>query len=173
MPQRTSDVGSGDEPDTRDVVMRIIMYLISMLLGRRGGMLAGLLGGPLLGALMGMLRKRGSGGGGGSSQSGGLGGGGLGDLLDKFRGAGLGNKADSWVQKGPNQNLTPDEVEKGLGADQLQELSKQTGLSVDEIRKRLSKGLPQLVDHVTPDGAVPNESGLEGILGKLGKYVGQ
>jgi uncharacterized protein YidB (DUF937 family) len=117
MPQRTSDVGSGDEPDTRDVVMRIIMYLISMLLGRRGGMLAGLLGGPLLGALMGMLRKRGSGGGGGSSQSGGLGGGGLGDLLDKFRGAGLGNKADSWVQKGPNQNLTPDEVEKGLGAN--------------------------------------------------------
>ena len=153
--------------------MRIVMYLISMLLGRRGGMLAGLLGGPLLGALMGMLRKRGAGGGGGGSSQGGLGGGGLGDLLDKFRGAGLGHKADSWVRKGPNENLTPQEVEEGLGADQLQELSKQTGLSVEEIRKRLAKGLPQLVDHVTPDAAVPSEAGLEGILGKLGKYVGR
>ena len=156
----------------KDVVMRLIQLLFSLLLGRRGGVLAGMLGGPLLGALMGMLRKRGGTGGGGGTQ-GGLGGGGLGDLLDKFRGAGLGHKADSWVRKGPNENLTPDEVEQGLGADQLQELSKQTGLSVDEIRKRLSKGLPRLVDHVTPDAAVPNDAGLEGILGKLGKYIGQ
>lgn len=145
--------------------MRIIQLLLGLLLGRRGGVLAGMLGGPLLGALLGMLRRGGAGGGGGGA------GGGLGGLLDKFRGAGLGHKADSWVSTGRNEPLTPNEVEQGLGADQLQELSRQTGLSVDEIKKRLSKGLPQLVDHATPEGQVPDEAGLENIFGQLGKYI--
>jgi uncharacterized protein YidB (DUF937 family) len=90
-----------------------------------------------------------------TKQSGGTGGGGLGDLVDSFKKAGLGQKADSWVSTGQNEPVTPTEVEKGVGGDIIDELAKQTGVSREELLKRLSDVLPGLVDKMTPAGKIP------------------
>lgn len=81
--------------------------------------------------------------------------GGLGDLIDQFRNAGLGKKADSWVAAGQNEPVGEDEVGKALGPDLLDMLAKQTGLDRAELLKRLSQVLPEAVDNMTPDDRLP------------------
>jgi uncharacterized protein YidB (DUF937 family) len=81
--------------------------------------------------------------------------GGLRDLVDRFRQTGHGDTADSWVAQGPNRELAPDQLERAVGADTLDELAKQTGLSRAEILARLTRDLPGAVDHYTPEGRLP------------------
>jgi uncharacterized protein YidB (DUF937 family) len=78
--------------------------------------------------------------------------GGLGDIVDSFRKTGFGEKADSWIGTGANHPVSEPEVAKGLGADVLDGLAEQTGLSRDELLKRLSAVLPEMVDKMTPNG---------------------
>ena len=82
-------------------------------------------------------------------------GGGLNDLLDRFKQNGQGEVADSWVRQGPNQQVTPQQLEQAIGPDGLATLSKQTGLSREELLSRLSRNLPDAVDKYTPDGRIP------------------
>ena len=83
--------------------------------------------------------------------------GGLGSLLDQFRKNGLGDRADSWVGTGPNQEVDNRELSQALGEDTLAELTQKTGLSRDEILSRLQRDLPKAVDDLTPNGMVPTE----------------
>ncbi|MGO4736578.1 YidB family protein [Bosea sp. 2KB_26] len=94
----------------------------------------------------------------GTLGAGGIGGflnGGLGELLDRFKQAGQGEKADSWVRQGPNQDVAPPDLEQAIGPDILAKLERQTGLSRDELLSRLSRQLPDAVDRYTPDGRLP------------------
>ena len=81
--------------------------------------------------------------------------GGLGELVDHFTKNGEGKTAESWIGKGPNAPITDSQMEKTLGADLIDSLVKQTGLSREELLARLSKTLPEAVDKLTPDGQVP------------------
>ena len=85
--------------------------------------------------------------------------GGLGELLDKFTGAGQGDTAKSWVGTGPNREISEPQLEQTLGADLIDRLMEQTGLSRDELLKRLSQTLPEAVDKLTPDGRLPSAAG--------------
>ena len=57
---------------------------------------------------------------------------------------------------GPNKQIAPPQLEQAIGADVLQTLSQQTGLSPEEILVRLSKNLPDAVDKYTPEGRIPS-----------------
>ena len=81
--------------------------------------------------------------------------GGLGELVDQFKTSGLGEKAESWVAAGPNAPISESQMEQALGADLIDGLVKQTGLSRDDILARLSKVLPEAVDKLTPEGRIP------------------
>jgi uncharacterized protein YidB (DUF937 family) len=81
--------------------------------------------------------------------------GGLGGLLGKFGAAGLGDKTKSWVGTGPNESLSPDEVEQALGTDTVAEMAKEAGVSHDEAKGGLAAMLPGLVDKLTPGGSLP------------------
>ncbi len=81
--------------------------------------------------------------------------GGVGDLVDHFKKTGLGEAASSWVGKGENTPVSEAQVGDSLGADLIDILVKQTGLSREELLARLSKTLPETVDKLTPDGRVP------------------
>jgi uncharacterized protein YidB (DUF937 family) len=83
--------------------------------------------------------------------------GGLGDLIDRFRQNGQGQAADSWVKRGPNQPIGPDQLEQAIGPDVLNTLSQQTGLSREELLSRLTRELPDAVDKFTPEGRLPTE----------------
>jgi len=92
------------------------------------------------------------------ASGGGLLSGGLRDLVDRFRGKGHAEAADSWVKTGPNQALRPDQLEQAIGSDALSTLMQQTGLSREELLTRLSRDLPAAVDKFTPDGRLPSEA---------------
>jgi uncharacterized protein YidB (DUF937 family) len=123
-----------------------------------GNVTAGLPGGGglsdvLKGGLGGLL----AGGAAGSVLSGGLG-----DLLNQFQQKGHGDTANSWVSNGPNKQIAPGDLANALGADQIESLSAQSGLSRDELLSGLSKYLPDVVNHLTPDGRLPNDSEISG-----------
>ena len=81
--------------------------------------------------------------------------GGVQGIVNEFEKNGLGATVSSWVGTGPNQPISPNEVHKALGPDLLQQLSKKSGLSVQDLTQKLSQILPQTVDTLTPDGMVP------------------
>jgi uncharacterized protein YidB (DUF937 family) len=92
------------------------------------------------------------------ANAGGVLGGGLGELVDRFKQSGQSETADSWVNIGPNKPCTPAQLENAIGPELLDTLSKQTGLSRDELVARLCRELPNAVDKYTPDGRLPAEA---------------
>ena len=76
--------------------------------------------------------------------------GGLMGLIDRFRGAGMGHVAESWVGHGPNQPVAPEQLQQVFGQDQINHWSQQTGMSQSSLLSALSQYLPQAVDRATP-----------------------
>ena len=111
--------------------------------GGTGATLPGNLGGALSGKSIGDLLS-----------------GGIRDLVDTFTQKGHGEVADSWVGHGPNKQIAPPALENTIGSEMLENLSKLTGLSREEILSRLSKNLPDAVDKYTPEGRVPTAAEL-------------
>lgn len=89
---------------------------------------------------------------------------GLGDLLDKMKQNGQGKAADSWVKPGANEPIAPGDLGKAIGQKTLGEIARRTGMSEDQLLEQLSKVLPGLVDKLTPEGRVPNNSEVVGQL---------
>ena len=79
----------------------------------------------------------------------------LGELVERFRQTGLGAAAESWIGTGPNQQVSGGQLEQALGPEMLDELSRKSGLSKNEILSRLATTLPSAVDSYTPQGTLP------------------
>lgn len=126
--------------------------------------LPGGLGGALSGGGLSDLMKGGLGGLLAGGAAGSILSGGLGDLLKQFQEKGQGDTASTWVSNGPNKQIAPGDLASALGADQIESLSSQTGLSRDDLLQGLSQYLPDVINHLTPDGRLPNEHELSGRL---------
>jgi uncharacterized protein YidB (DUF937 family) len=116
--------------------------------GSTGGSLGGGLGDVLKGPLGGLL---------GGAAAGSVISGGLGDLMKQLQQGGHGDTANSWVGTGQNKPIAPNDLAKALGADQIDSLASQSGMSRDDLLNGLSQYLPKVVDHLTPDGRLPTE----------------
>ncbi|MER9267962.1 YidB family protein [Mesorhizobium sp. M0410] len=81
----------------------------------------------------------------------------LGEILDRFREVGAGSKVDSWVGSGPNQPIEPRDVEAAMDEGTLTSISMQTGLSREELIRRIARDLPEAVNEMTPNGEWPPE----------------
>jgi len=104
------------------------------------------------GVLMNML-------GGGGSRTAGTGGG-LGGLLSSFEQAGLGHIAQSWIGNGPNQPVSPQQLQTVFGDYQVQTMARRAGMAPHDFLSQLSQHLPRVVDGVTPNGQLPDEGTL-------------
>lgn len=135
---------------------------ITGMLGGGGGQAAAAGGGgqaALLQAVMGML-NHGQGAG-------------LGNLAAAFQQGGLGHIFDSWVSNGANQPVSPAQVTQVLGQGQIAQIAQQTGMAHGDVASALSQLLPQIVNHVTPQGQLPQSGQLGGLLSSLaGKLLG-
>lgn len=83
---------------------------------------------------------------------------GLADLVDQFKLAGRTEPAESWVANGPNMPLDVDELERILGTETLDDLSRKTGLPRSQLLLRLNAALPDVVNSLTPNGRIPTET---------------
>jgi uncharacterized protein YidB (DUF937 family) len=113
-----------------------------------GGLPGGDLGDLLRGTLGGLL----GGAGAGTVLNGGLGG-----LLKQLQESGQGEVAKSWVGTGPNKQISEGDLADALGANTLNEVSRQSGVDRGDLLSGLRQYLPRFVDQLTPDGRVPSE----------------
>lgn len=92
---------------------------------------------------------------------------GLGMLLQAFESGGIGHLFQSWVGSGQNLPVTPAQLQSVLGGSGiLEQIAQRTGLQPADVAQRLSTLLPQLVDHLTPNGQLHSGdagSALEGL----------
>ncbi|WP_457330990.1 YidB family protein [Rhizobacter sp. P5_C2] len=112
----------------------------------------------LIAAVVSMLNANGSGGG-------------LNDLIARFEQGGLGSVIGSWVSTGHNLPISAEQLQSVLGSGQLGQIAEQLGLTHGEAAAQLSQVLPQVVDHLTPNGQVP-VSGDAGSMGDIGSLIG-
>jgi uncharacterized protein YidB (DUF937 family) len=82
---------------------------------------------------------------------------GLDELIKQFQQNGHGEVAKSWVGSGPNQQISPSALSQVLTQDQINMITQMTGMSPDELMQALSQKLPEIINHMTPDGRIPTE----------------
>lgn len=134
-----------------------------------GGMLGGAQqqqqggAGALISIVAGMLANQGGAAGGS--------GGGLAGLAEQFQRGGMGDVMNSWIGKGENLPIEPDQLGSVLGGDLLGKLTQHTGMEQGDLLGQLSQLLPQMVDQATPEGRIP-EGGIGDIGAILSKFGG-
>ena len=84
--------------------------------------------------------------------------GGLSSIVGRMEQAGLGNVAQSWVGSGPNQQVSPQDLQRVFRPDELNQMSQQSGMSQGDLLGQLSQFLPHAVDRMTPNGRVEDVS---------------
>lgn len=110
-----------------------------------GGLLSGLTGGQgqgggqLLQIALSMLQQNG----------------GLEGVLGKFRQGGMTQQADSWVSTGKNMTLSADQLQEVFGPSTISDLAARLGMSQDQAGSTMAKVLPEVINHLTPQGRVP------------------
>ena len=131
------------------------MGLLDQVLGGMAGGAGAGAGSPLGSVLAGLL---------GGQQGGAMGyaqqpatGGGIGGLLSSFEQAGLGHIAQSWIGNGPNQPVSPQQLQSVFGQDRVQSMAGQAGMAPNDLLSQLSQHLPRAVDGMTPNGRLPDE----------------
>jgi uncharacterized protein YidB (DUF937 family) len=164
-----SGSGSGMSPMTMAILALLAYKAVKHIGGSQTGTTPAPAPSPAGGGMGGGLAGGGLGGGLGDVLKGGLGGllaggaagsvisGGLGDLLKQFQQSGHGDTANSWVSPGPNKQIAPGDLANALGADQISSLMSQSGMSRDELLAGLSQHLPDVINHLTPNGRLPTE----------------
>jgi uncharacterized protein YidB (DUF937 family) len=110
----------------------------------------------LLPALVAML-----GGQGANGQSG------LHQVMSALQSQGLGQVSQSWVGNGPNQAITPQQIEQALGSTQVSQLAAQSGLPPSQVTQGVAAVLPSIVHSLTPTGQLPQSSQVAQLLGGL------
>lgn len=94
--------------------------------------------------------------------------GGFRGFLDRFRDAGFGDTVDSWITTGDNAPLSSEQVEAALGEDSIDSVADEAGVDRATASSALAAMIPSAVDCLTPDGEVPDETGL---LSRIGGFL--
>ena len=101
-----------------------------------------------------------------SNQSGGITG-----FAQQFAAKGFGHIVSSWIGTGQNLPISPEQLQTILGSERVQEIAARAGISPQEANAALAQILPQMVDHLTPNGEVPQgdlmSKGMELLKGRL------
>ena len=81
-------------------------------------------------------------------------------LISQFETAGLGHLAQSWIGNGPNQSVSPQQLQSVLGQQQVQGMARQAGMQPQDLLSQLSQHLPNVINSLTPNGQLPAEGSM-------------
>ncbi len=131
--------------------MGLLDGVLGQVVGNLMGSPAGSGQGAVLNTVLGLLNN-------GSSA------GGLQGVLAQLQQGGLGDQVASWVGTGQNLPVSADQIMQALGGaggaaggagGLLAQLAQQTGLGQQDLAGHLSQMLPDVVNHLTPGGQLP------------------
>lgn len=86
--------------------------------------------------------------------------GGLQGVIDKFQQGGLGEHVASWIGNGQNLPISAEQIQQVLGSDQVAAIAGKLGIDPQQAATVVAQHLPDVVSKLTPNGQVPDASGL-------------
>ena len=81
---------------------------------------------------------------------------GIGDLVSQFASKGLGDTVNSWIGKGDNLPISPEQIKSVFGEETVNKFAESNNINSDEAGSQLSNLLPSIIDKLTPDGSIPD-----------------
>ncbi|NUP53856.1 MAG: DUF937 domain-containing protein [Catenulispora sp.] len=78
------------------------------------------------------------------------------EVFTKLKNSSISEQVQSWIGKGENKPVTPDQVTQALGPDHMNKIAQQTGTTPDQAAQTMATKLPTMVDKLTPDGHLPD-----------------
>ncbi|WP_435521141.1 YidB family protein [Brevundimonas faecalis] len=90
--------------------------------------------------------------------------GGVAGLAEKFGQNGLGDLAASWISKGGNAAISPEQIAAVIGSGPIADFAKKLGISPEQASETLAGLLPEAIDRLTPNGSA---EGADDMLGGL------
>ena len=109
-------------------------------MGLFDGILGGVVGAEALSLVKGYLEKHG----------------GIEGVAAEFRKNGFGQQVNSWIGRGSNLPITPEQIHQTIGLVNLKDLANKYGVPVDKVSQLLAKYIPAVIDKATPDGKLPS-----------------
>lgn len=131
------------------------MGLLDSVIGALSGMRTTSARGDMLGAVLQLLADGGDG----------LG---VDGLIGRFDACGMSEVVHSWIGRGSNLPISPEDVQRVLGSQTIENIAQQLGLSERVTADRLSQMLPFVIDKLTPHGRLPADG-----LGDIGQLMGR
>ncbi len=97
---------------------------------------------------------------------------GLTSLLQAFEAGGLGHLFHSWVSSGQNLPVSAQQIQSVLSSSgMLQRIAQATGMQPADVAQHLSTVLPQIVDHLTPNGQIHSGDAANALEGLAQRFV--
>jgi len=93
--------------------------------------------------------------------------GGLAGIISSLQQGGLGDAVSGWISTGPNPPVSSDQVTQALGHNTLAQFASSAGVPAADAGSLLAGLLPAAIDHLTPDGTVPDANSVENTLSSL------
>lgn len=81
--------------------------------------------------------------------------GGLSGLVQQFKSGGFGHLVESWVGTGPNQRINAQQIQQVFGNEKVRQIAQRLGIDPDVASQKLAAIIPEVVNHLTPNGQVP------------------
>lgn len=85
---------------------------------------------------------------------------GLPGILQALKNGGLSEQVDSWVGTGANLNVNAQQIGAALGSSVLAGIAGKLNMSTDDLSNKIAEHLPDVVNQLTPNGAVENNPAL-------------
>jgi uncharacterized protein YidB (DUF937 family) len=104
------------------------------------GILGGAVGAEMASVVNGLIQKHG----------------GVQGIVSQLQQQGLGPTVQSWINEGPNQPISPNQVHQAFGSDTINTIAAKLGMNPQDLTQKLSQVLPQVIDKLTPNGTVPH-----------------
>jgi uncharacterized protein YidB (DUF937 family) len=90
--------------------------------------------------------------------------GGIAGLQQMFEQKGLGGVVNSWIGTGQNMPISADQLQSVLHSGALQDVAAKAGIDPTQLTSMMTTLLPHIVDHLTPNGQVPDSGMLSQIM---------
>lgn len=79
----------------------------------------------------------------------------------------MGDHVSSWIGTGENKAVDANQLSSALGGDVVKNIASKLGISHEEAANSVAGALPEMVDKLTPNGAIESDDILQKGLSTL------